>query len=76
MLLDRGDFLPSALRQARVTQAEIRAAVRVAGLASLVDAEAVVLETDGSFSVICRSEGGVLSSLDDVRDPRAGGTGD
>ena len=76
MLLHRGDFLPSALRQARVTQDEIRAAVRAAGLASLVDAEAVVLETDGSFSVIRRGEGGGLSSLDGVRDQRAGGTGD
>lgn len=76
MLLHRGDFLPSALRQARVTQDEIRAAVRAAGIASLMDAEAVVLETDGSFSVIRRSEGGGLSSLDGVRGPRAGGTGD
>ena len=67
MLLHRGEFLPSALRQARVTRDEIRAAVRSAGLASLVDAEAVVLETDGSFSVIRRSEGGGVSSLDDVR---------
>lgn len=76
MLLHRGDFLPSALRQARVTRDEIRAAVRAAGLACLVDAEAVVLETDGSFSVIPRGGGSCLSSLDGVRDPRAGGTGD
>jgi uncharacterized membrane protein YcaP (DUF421 family) len=77
MLLHRGDFLPSALRQARVTQDEIRSAVRAAGLASLVDAEAVVLETDGSFSVVRRSEGADgLSSLDGVRAPRTGGTGE
>ena len=76
MLLHRGDFLLSALRQARVTQDEIRAAVRAAGLASLAEAEAVVLETDGSFSVIRRGEGGGLSSLDSVRDPRANGTGE
>lgn len=67
MLLHRGEFLPSALRQARVTRDEIRAAIRSAGLPSLVDAEAVVLETDGSFSVIRRSKGGDVSSLDDVR---------
>lgn len=76
MLLHRGDFLPSALRQARVTQDEIRAAVRGAGLASLAEAEAVVLETDGSFSVIRRSEGGALSSLEGVREPRANGSGE
>ena len=67
MLLHRGGFLPSAPRQARVTRDEIRAAVRSAGLASLADAEAVVLETDGSFSVVRRSEGGSVSSLDDVQ---------
>ena len=66
----------SALRQARVTRDEIRAAVRAAGLGCLVDAGAVVLETDGSFSVIRWGEGSCCSSLDGVRDPRAGGTGD
>lgn len=53
-----------------------RAAVRATGLPSLADAEAVVLETDGSFSVIRRNEDGSLSSLDGVRGPQAGGTSD
>lgn len=47
-----GRFLPQAARRVRVTESEIEAAVRAAGLASLTDAEAVVLETDGSFSVL------------------------
>ena len=68
MLLHRGAPLPSALRRARVTEDEVRAAVRAAGLASLSDVEAVVLETDGSFSVVRPSEGN-HSSLIDVRDP-------
>lgn len=34
LMLHRGDLLPSALRQARVTQDEIRAAVRAARLSS------------------------------------------
>jgi uncharacterized membrane protein YcaP (DUF421 family) len=75
MLLHRGEFLPSALRQARVIQDEIRAAVRSAGIASVVDSDAVVLETDGSFRVIRRAEGGGLSSLEGVMDPRACSTG-
>lgn len=54
MLLYRGEFLTAALRQARVTDDEVRAAVRSSGLASLLDAEAVVLETDGSLSVVRR----------------------
>ncbi len=73
MLLHRGEFLPSALKQARVTRVtrdEIRTAVRSAGLPSLADAEAVVLETDGSFSVIRRGDGACPSSLEGVQTPR------
>lgn len=57
MLLHRGACLPHALRRERVTEEEVRAAVRSAGLAAMEDAEAVVLETDGSFSVINRAGG-------------------
>jgi uncharacterized membrane protein YcaP (DUF421 family) len=52
LLFHRGQFLDAALRRARVTPDEIRAAVRSAGYATPDDVEAVVLETDGSFSVI------------------------
>jgi len=52
ILLYRGEPLPSALRRARVSQEELQAAIRAAGLGSRREAEAVVLETDGSFSVI------------------------
>lgn len=69
LLLYRGERLPSAMRIARVTEDEVRAAVRSAGLATLEEAEAVVLETDGSFSVVRRGEGD--SSLSDVRRPGA-----
>jgi uncharacterized membrane protein YcaP (DUF421 family) len=70
MLLYRGEYLSGALRAARVTEDEIRAAVRAAGLPALEDAEAVVLETDGSFSVVRRTSGKETSSLDDVVSPR------
>jgi len=63
MLLYSGEYLPAALRKARVTEDEIRAAVRSAGVDSLDQVRAVVLETDGSFSVIRPSEGGQESSL-------------
>ena len=55
LLLFRGQYLQAALRRARVTEEEVRAAVRSSGLQAMEDVEAVVLETDGSFSVI---EGG------------------
>jgi uncharacterized membrane protein YcaP (DUF421 family) len=63
ILLYRGEFLPAALRQARVTEDEIRAAVRSAGVDSMDSVHAVVLETDGSFSVVRPGAGGDGSSL-------------
>lgn len=70
MLLYCGEFLPAALRQARVTEDEIRAAVRMAGFDSLGQVHAVVLETDGSFSVVQPGEvGGKGSSLRGVDGP-------
>jgi uncharacterized membrane protein YcaP (DUF421 family) len=69
LLLYRGDLLPRALRQARVTEDEVLAAVRAAGLALRGDAEAVVLETDGSFSVVQRPGGPGASSLGSLGPP-------
>jgi len=69
MLLYRGEFLRHALRRARVTDDELRAAVRSAGISSLGDAEAVVLETDGSFSVVRRSTRSSGTSLTGVHGP-------
>jgi uncharacterized membrane protein YcaP (DUF421 family) len=66
LLLRRGTMLAPALRHARVTEDEVRAAVRAAGMAALHDVEAVVLETDGSFSVVPRSAGPDTSSLNGV----------
>lgn len=69
LLLDRGRFVDPALRRQRVTRAEVRAAVRSAGIAALEEVEAVVLETDGSVSVIGRSEGRQRSAMEDVDQP-------
>lgn len=66
LLLYRGEFLPTALRATRVTRDEVHAAVRSAGLAAIAEVEAVVLETDGSFSVVRRGAGSGPSSLDGV----------
>ncbi len=60
LLLHRGRPLHAAMRQERVTEEEIRAAIRSQGIASVQEVSAVVLETDGSFSVLRRGgdEGG------------------
>ncbi len=67
LLLFRGRFLPDAMRRARVVEGEILAAVRGHGLASLDDVEAVVLETDGSLSVVRGGDPAAQSSLGDMQ---------
>lgn len=52
LLVHKGQLLEGALRRQRVVPAEIREAVRSQGVARLEDVEAVVLETDGTFSVL------------------------
>ena len=66
LLLDRGEFLHEAMRRQRVTESEIRTAIRAQGEASIAEIEAVVLETDGSWSVIKKSADGSRSALKDV----------
>lgn len=67
LLLRDGTMLDEALRDARMTREEVRAAVRSSGIGALGDVAAVVLETDGSFSVIAGQPGAALSSLDGVK---------
>jgi len=52
LLLRRGEYLRAAMRRERITEDEIRAAVRAAGQSDPVLIDGVVLETDGSLSVI------------------------
>jgi uncharacterized membrane protein YcaP (DUF421 family) len=54
LLLHRGRLLPDALRAKRITQEEICAALRAQGVGEIEAADAVVLETDGTFSVLQR----------------------
>lgn len=72
LLLYEGVALPAALRRARVTDDELRSAVRAAGVMTLDQVQAVVLETDGSFSVIRPGRGAGASSLKGL-EPGAGG---
>ena len=67
LLLDDGRLLVEGMREQRVTEDEIRQAVRASGSGSLADVAAVVLESDGSFSVIPASKAGDRSALDGVR---------
>lgn len=72
LLLRRGEFLGGAMRRERVSRDEVLAAVRSEGIAALGDVHAVVLETDGSFSVIredgSRGESSLVNVADEGRD--------
>ena len=57
LLAWQGAPLHDALRRERVTEDELLAAVRAGGKPSLDTVHAVVLETDGSFSVLDAPEG-------------------
>jgi len=54
LLVHEGCYLDTALRKERVTRAEIDAALRQSGKADVAEARSVVLETDGSLTVISR----------------------
>jgi len=67
ILLYQGEFLGEAMRRQRVTREEVLAALRESGAADIDSVAAVILETDGSISVLKSgpSQGpGTLSSLD------------
>jgi uncharacterized membrane protein YcaP (DUF421 family) len=56
LLMHLGEFLPRAMRRERVTESELRSALRGSGFADLQPQLSVVLETDGTFSVFTGTE--------------------
>lgn len=69
MLLQDGVMLDAALRSQRTTASEVRQAIRGTGIGDLSNVAAVVLESDGTLSVIPAGKVGDGSALADV-DPR------
>ncbi len=51
-----GEYLHDSMKRSRVVEAEIEQSARNQGYANLEKVEAVVLETDGSFSIISKPE--------------------
>ncbi|WP_151635068.1 DUF421 domain-containing protein [Noviherbaspirillum aerium] len=70
LLMNDSGFLGDAMRSVRVTEDEIRAAIRQHGIGSLDQVSAVILETDGSLSVISQEKAGNLSALEGVKGSR------
>jgi uncharacterized membrane protein YcaP (DUF421 family) len=65
LLFFEGKFVKEKMQQERVTESEVRAALRGEGIADISDDLIVVLETDGSFSII-KGKPGARSTLVDV----------
>jgi uncharacterized membrane protein YcaP (DUF421 family) len=63
LLLHQGQPLRGVMAAERVNEEEIRAAVRAQGIGTLEDVAAVVLETDGSFTVLRQTGHGSASTL-------------
>ena len=54
LLVSGGDFLESAMMQQRVARDDVLAAIRSQGVDDVARVDAVILETDGSLSVIAK----------------------
>lgn len=63
LLVSQGRLLQGAMKEERVTADEVMAAARRHGAGSLDEVTALVLETDGGFSVVTGSGSGLLGSV-------------
>lgn len=66
LLLANGEIRYEALRRNRLTESELRQAVRMKGTGDLAKVKAVVLETNGKLSIITSSQYGNGSALTGV----------
>lgn len=70
LLVHKGEFLTGAMKQERVTEEEVRAAMRSQGISAVEEVEAVVLETTSDLSVVMQPSGGSASTLSDTSQGR------
>lgn len=68
LLLYKGQLKKDVLRRERVAEGEVLAALRSNGVGAIEDVDAVVLEINGSFSVIRDLSNSSASALKDVRE--------
>ncbi|WP_254868280.1 DUF421 domain-containing protein [Corynebacterium sp. Marseille-P4321] len=63
LLYSGGSLNRATMKRERVTEREVLQAVRNSGSASLDEVEAVILETDGTMSVIAATDGGSRKAI-------------
>ncbi|WP_033542374.1 DUF421 domain-containing protein [Planococcus sp. CAU13] len=68
LLYLNGNFLTDAMKKERINKVEILQAVRNQGKGSMEEVQAVVLETDGSMSVIQGDPGNTLANVQSEKD--------
>lgn len=63
-----GSFLEDAMKKERINRVEILQSIRNQGIGNLEKVKAVVLETDGSMSIIKGEPGNTLSNVESKKD--------
>lgn len=67
LLYYKGEFKTKAMKEERINKDELLQAARNQGILSLEQVEAIVLETNGKFSIIKSAPGSEPSTLQNVR---------
>lgn len=75
LLVYQGQYLPAAMRAERVTEGEILSVLRQQGVSTLAEAAAVVLENNGTLTVVRHLAPGPLSTLRGVSGVASGQPG-
>ena len=70
LLVYNGEMLEAMMRKERITKDEIWAILREKGVARMEDVKAVVLETDGSLTLLQKGAGDDTDVLTNVRTPQ------
>lgn len=73
LVFSNGKFLHHAMKKERITEEEVRAAIRDQGLTRVEDVKAVVIENDGSLTVAYNDKKKGDSSLLDASSPEEDG---
>lgn len=68
LLYLNGEFLKAAMKKERIHEIEILQSVRTQGKGSMEEVQAVILETDGSMSVISGEPGNTLANVQSDKD--------
>ena len=71
LLFYQGEFIARTMWQERVTREDVTAAIRSQGIAELAEVGAVVIETDGSLTILPRIEHPPATALENLQMPDA-----